>query len=69
MPRKKEPEFFVAISSGVARVDGKREVYHAGTTIVHRDSALYRSNPKLFKPVERPGVEQMTAAPGESRIR
>ena len=67
MPRKKEPEYFVATSSGVARVDGKREVYHAGRTIVHRDSALYRAFPDRFRAVDRSPVEQATKAPGEKR--
>ncbi len=67
MPRKREPEFFVATTSGVIRVGGKREIYHAGQTIVHRDSPLYRAIPDRFKAIERPEVEQATAAPGEHR--
>lgn len=67
MPRTKEPEFFVARSSGVIKIAGKRESYTAGQTIVHRDSPLYKALPDRFQPVERPTVEQTTAAPGERR--
>ena len=67
MPRKAEPQFFVAISSGVIKVDGKLETYRDGQTIVHRDSPLYKAAPGRFKPVERPTIEQATAAPGQSR--
>jgi hypothetical protein len=67
MPRKKEAEFFVARSSGVVNVNGHKETYVAGQTIVHRDTALYRAAPDRFVPVERPEVEQATAAPGEHR--
>ena len=69
MPRKKEPEFFVARSSGVVKINGKPEYYVVGKTIVHRDSDLYKAIPSRFVPVDRPGVEQMTAAPGEKRSR
>ena len=69
MPRKAEPQFFVARSSGVVKIEGRNENYIAGKTIVHRDSALYRAIPDRFKPVERPDTEQMTAAPGEKRSR
>jgi hypothetical protein len=67
MPRKKEPEYFVARSSGVVKVNGHKETYVAGKTIVHRDTALYKAAPDRFVPVERPEVEQATAAPGEHR--
>ena len=67
MPTKKEPDYFVARSSGVVRIDGKTEFYTAGKTIVHRDSELYRRIPERFTPVERPAVEQATAAPGQVR--
>lgn len=67
MPRKAQPDFYVALSSGVLKVDGKIERYFEGRTIVHRDSPLYRAMPGRFKPVERPAVESATAAPGERR--
>lgn len=67
MPRAKTPDFYVAITSGVLKVDGKRETFIKGKTIVHRDSALFRKHPDYFRPVERPAVEQATAAPGERR--
>jgi hypothetical protein len=67
MPRKSEPEFFVARSSGVVNVNGRKETYIAGKTIVHRDTALYKAASDRFVPVERPEVEQATAAPGEHR--
>lgn len=67
MPRKAQPEFFVARSSGVVKVDGRKEFYREGQTIVHRDSALYKAIPHRFDPVERPTTEQATAAPGERR--
>jgi hypothetical protein len=67
MPRKKEPEFFVARSSGVVKINGKPEYYVRGQTIVHRDAALYKAIPERFQPVDRPEVEQTTAAPGERR--
>lgn len=67
MARKAEPQYFVATTSGVFKVAGKVEHFKRGQTIVHRDSPLYRQYPHLFKPVERPAVEQATAAPGERR--
>ena len=67
MPRTKAPDYFVATTSGVFKVAGKTETFVRGKTIVHRDSALYRAYPNLFQPVERPAVEQATAAPGERR--
>lgn len=67
MPRTKTPDYFVATTSGVYKVNGKAETFVRGRTIVHRDSALYRAHPEIFKPVERPAAEQATAAPGESR--
>lgn len=67
MPRKAAPEYFVATTSGVLKVAGKIERFTRGQTIVHRDSALLRAYPDLFKPVDRPAVEQATAAPGERR--
>jgi hypothetical protein len=67
MPRKKEPEFFVARSSGVVKINGKPEYYVVGKTIVHRDSDMYKAIPDRFRPVERSAVEQATAAPGEKR--
>lgn len=67
MARKRDPEFYVATTSGVLKVKGKSETFIAGRTIVSRDSALYRAYPHLFKPVEHPAVEQATAAPGERR--
>ncbi|HEX7098425.1 MAG TPA: hypothetical protein VF377_04240 [Acidimicrobiia bacterium] len=67
MPRAKQVDYYVATTSGVLKVNGKRETFVRGQTIVHRDSPLYRAHPHLFRPVERPSVEQTTAAPGESR--
>lgn len=67
MPRKKEPDYFVATTSGVMKVNGRNETFVRGRTIVHRDSPLYRDYPHLFKPIDRPPVEQTTAAPGERR--
>jgi hypothetical protein len=67
MPRKQEPDYFVATTSGVMKVNGRNETFVRGRTIVHRDSPLYRAHPNLFRPVERPAVEQATAAPGEHR--
>ena len=67
MPRTKQPDYFVATTSGVLKVDGKTETFIRNRTVVHRDSPMYRAYPKLFRPVDRPGTEQATAAPGESR--
>lgn len=67
MPRTKQPDYFVATSSGIIQVDGRSEVYQRGKTIVHRDSALYRAIPNRFRPVERPAIEQATAAPDQRR--
>lgn len=67
MPRAKTPDYFVATTSGVMKVDGKRETFVRGKTIVHRDSPLYRAHPRFFQPIERPTAEQATAAPGERR--
>jgi hypothetical protein len=67
MPRKKEPEFFIATTSGALKVAGRAETFVRGKTIVHCDSPLYRAYPHLFKPIDRPSVEQATAAPGERR--
>ena len=67
MPRKKEPEFFIATTSGVLKVKGRNEMFVRGKTIVHRESPLYRAAPHYFKAIDRPSVEQATAAPGERR--
>ena len=67
MPRTKQPDYFVATTSGVMKVAGKPQTFVRGKTIVHRDSELYRSYPHLFQPIDRPAVEQATAAPGERR--
>ena len=67
MSRTKQPDYFVAITSGVYKVDGKPEFFVRGRTIVHADSPLYKAHPDLFRPVERPSVEMATAAPGQSR--
>jgi hypothetical protein len=67
MARKSEPEFFVATTSGALKVKGKVETFIVGRTIVHRSSPLYQAHPDLFQPIERPAVEQATAAPGASR--
>ncbi|HSM17892.1 MAG TPA: hypothetical protein VK845_12975 [Gemmatimonadales bacterium] len=67
MPRKARPDYFVATTSGVFRVEGKNQHFKRGQTIVHRDSPLYRAHPHLFAPVDRPAVEQATSAPGERR--
>lgn len=67
MPRKREPEYFIAISSGSLRVDGKIETFVRGRTVVHRSAALYRAHPDMFRPIEHPTIEQATAAPGEKR--
>lgn len=67
MPRKKEPEFFIATTSGVLKIQGRSETFIAGRTIVSKDTPLYRAYPHLFRPVERPESEQATAAPGERR--
>jgi hypothetical protein len=67
MPRKAQPDFFVAQSSGIVKVNGQMETYLKGQTIVHRDSDLYKLIPERFKPVERPPTEKATAAPGEFR--
>lgn len=67
MPSKAQPEFYVARSSGVIKIDGRNEFYTVNQTIVHKDSALYRAIPDRFQPVERPQVEKATAAPGERR--
>lgn len=67
MPRKSQPDYFVAISSGVYKVDGKVETIIEGRTIVGRDAAIYRAYPQFFKAVERPAIEAATAAPGQQR--
>ena len=67
MPRKPLPDYYVATSSGVFKIDGKTETIIAGKTIVSRSSPLYRELPHYFIPVARPAVESATAAPGETR--
>ena len=67
MPRKKEPEFFVATTSGVLNIAGHRETFIAGRTIVSKDAPLFRAYPHLFKAIDHPVIEQATAAPGEKR--
>lgn len=67
MPRTKQPDYFMATTSGALKVAGKTETFVRGKTVVHRESALYRAYPNLFAPIDRPAVEQATSAPGESR--
>ena len=68
MPRTKQPETYIATSSGVLKINGKIERYTAGQTIVHRSHPLYQAIPERFQPLTAlPVVEQATAAPGERR--
>lgn len=67
MARTKQPDYFIAITSGLLKVEGKSELFVRGQTIVHRDSPLYRAYPQHFRPIERPPTEAATAAPGQRR--
>ena len=66
-PRKRQSEYFVATTSGTLMVNGKRETFVKGRTILHRSEALYQAHPELFAPIDHANVEQATAAPGERR--
>ena len=68
MPRKKEPEIYVARSSGVVKIDGKLHTYYGGTTRVRAGHPLLKAAPGAFKPMELDyDIETATKAPGQKR--
>lgn len=68
MARTKEPEIYVARSSGVIKIAGRTYRYTAGRTRVRAGHELLRALPDKFVPMDVDyDVEQATAAPGERR--
>lgn len=68
MPRAKEPEIYVARSSGVIKVDGQVYNYYGGTTRVRAGHPLLKAAPDKFKPLELDyEIEDASAAPGKKR--
>ena len=66
--KDKEPEIYVATSSGVVKIDGKLHNYYGGTTRVRAGHPLLKAAPRAFKPMKLDyEVEQATKAPGEKR--
>jgi hypothetical protein len=61
-------DILVANRSFVCEIDGVEQQIHAGKTRVHRDHAVYRTNPDAFSPLTvHFGVEDASATPGEGR--
>jgi hypothetical protein len=71
MPRTKapaEPTVYVAISSGVVKIDGTLYRYSQGQTRVRAGHPLLKARPDKFAPLKLDyEIEQATAAPGERR--
>jgi hypothetical protein len=68
MPKKKEPEIYVATSSGVMKIDGKLHNYYGGTTRVRAGHPLLKAAPGKFKPMELDyELEEATKTPGRKR--
>lgn len=69
MARSKTADVYEAAETFVVEIDGVPTYVEKGKTRVHKSSAVYRSNPHLFVPleVEVPDIEQATDAPGERR--
>ncbi len=68
VPKVKEPEIYVARSSGVVKIDGKLHNYYGGTTRVRAGHPLLKAVPNGFEPLKLDyDVEQATAAPGTKR--
>ena len=71
MPRPKkvkEPEIYVARSSGIVKIDGQLHRYYGGTTRVRAGHPLLKAVPNGFVPMTLDyDVEQATAAPGTKR--
>lgn len=71
MPRAKapkEPEIYVARSSGVVKIDGKIYNYYGGTTRVRAGHPLLKAAPNSFKPMELDyDIEDASATPGTKR--
>jgi hypothetical protein len=66
--KEKEPEIYVARSTGVVRVDGKLTNYYGGTTRVRAGHPLLKAAPNAFVPMKLDyDIEQATKAPGEKR--
>ena len=71
MPRKAEPEIYVATQSFAADVDGVPTVVSKGER-VRRGHALLKQHGGYFEPADEGveyDVEEATAAPGEKRNR
>jgi hypothetical protein len=55
MPRKEpdpqEPDVFVAISSGVVKINGKKREYSRGLTVVRAGDPLLKAVPTRFRPL------------------
>jgi hypothetical protein len=53
MPRKEtdEPDVFVAISSGVVKINGKKREYSRGLTVVRAGDPLLKVVPTRFRPL------------------
>lgn len=68
MPKKKEPEIYVARSSGVVKIDGKLHHYYAGSTRVRAGHPLLKKVPNGWKPLQLDyEVEDATKTPGRKR--
>lgn len=68
MPKSKDPEIFVATSSGVVKIDGRIHNYYGGTTRVRAGHPLLKALPGKFKPMKLDyEVEDATKAPGKKR--
>lgn len=68
MPKTKEPEIYVARSSGAIKIDGEVYRYTKGQTRIRSGHPLLGALPDRFIPLKLDyDVEQTTAAPGEKR--
>lgn len=67
--KAKASDYFVAVEGFTAVIDGKREFFYAGRTVVEAGHPALKIRPSAFRPQRALGgsVEQATAAPGESR--
>lgn len=54
MARAKDPDVYVAVSSGTVRIDGKRRDYVRGMTVVRAGDPLLRAIPSRFRPLTDP---------------
>lgn len=67
-PKPKEPEFYVARSSGVVKIDGVRHNYYGGTTRVRAGHPILKAVPSAFKPMTLDlDIEDASKTPGRKR--